>query len=126
MKEKDFQTRFNKWCKYNITKTSVFELKLTKGKSLPFRSVQEHQQYALLAAKHHQIVYKIPDSGFQNPFDSLAIHKSQAWIVVMFYELGKREFFLIDIDTWVEEVKTSKRKSLTEDRAREIGLVCSL
>ena len=121
MKEKDFQTKFNRWCQYHIKTSSAFELKLSKTKAIPFSSVVEHQLNALLIAKHHSLAYKIPDCGFQNPFDSFVLVGVPAYIVVMFYARGQREFFLIDIDTWIKEVKTSDRKSLTEDRAREIG-----
>lgn len=126
MKEKDFQRIFNKWCKYNITKSSAFELKLTKSPSLPFSSVVEHQLNALHLAKNKCIVYKIPDDSMgQKPFDSFVLSNVPAYIVVMFYTRATKIFYLIDIDVWIEEEKTSKRKSLTEKRAREIGVVCS-
>lgn len=48
-------------------------------------------------------------------------------MVVSFYTRGTKKFYLIDIDAWMNEVETSKkRKSLTEERAAEIGLTCLL
>ena len=126
MKEKDFQTTFNKWVKYNIKYSSAFELKLTKTPSLPFSSVVEHQVNALLLSKHKRIVYKIPDDSMgQKPFDSFVLANVPSYIVVMFYKRGQKIFYLIDIDVWIHEEETSERKSLTEARAREIGSVCS-
>lgn len=71
------------------------------------------------------MVFKIPDAGWQNPFDSFILSGSDAIIVVMFRckERGQKEFVMIDIEAWLQERKTSERKSLTEERAKEIGNV---
>lgn len=69
MKEKDFQRKFSHWLKNVYKRTGVFELKQTKTDSIPFSSVVEHQVEALEAVRHAVLVYKIPDMGFQNPFD---------------------------------------------------------
>jgi hypothetical protein len=124
--EKDFQQRFNLWCMHNIDCSSAFELKITKGTSLPFAALAPHQKENLLAARHRKLIWKIPDLGATNPFDSFCLCESAAYVVVQFYFRGQKEFFLIDIDKWVDEEKTSERKSLTEDRARAIGKTCLL
>lgn len=126
MQEKDFQTTFNHWIAGRSHESAAFELKLTKEKSLPFSRLEEHQKRALYLAKHQEIIFKIPDAGYQNPFDSFLLKGVKAYVVVMFYERGQKEFFMIDIDDWINEEKTSKRKSLTPERAREIGRVCHL
>ena len=127
MKEKDFQSEFNKYAKYIHKQTGAYELKLAKGSSLPFDAVKDHQVQALLNAKHSHIVYKITDTGFaQKPFDCFSLVGVPAYVVIMFYERGQKEFFMIDVDTWVEEKTNSVRRSLTSDRAREIGSVCYL
>jgi len=126
--EKDFQTDFNKWLKSIHYKTGAFELKATPGISLPFNAVQEHQESALFAAKHGNFVFKIPDLGNQNPFDCFMLVMVPAFIVVMFNskEQKQKEFFMIDIDMWLEEKQRSNRESLTVERAREIGRACQL
>ena len=59
----------------------------------------------------------------QKPFDCLVL-TGLAFVCIMFYKpRKKKEFIAIDIDVWNEEVKTSIRKSLTEERAKEIGIV---
>lgn len=128
LKEKDFQTKFNKWCKHVWKKTAAFELKVTPGTSLAFNHVQPHQEAALLAAKTSGIVFKIPDAGWQNPFDSFMLAGVDAIIVVMFRskERAQKEFVMIDIETWLHERAISERKSLTESRAKEIGIACKL
>ena len=122
--EKDFQREFNKFLKYSWDDTSVFELKICKGKSLPFSAVKEHQVNALIAAHRDKIIYKIPDDGFdQKPFDCFMIRRAFAYVVILFYVPRKeKKFYMIDIDNWMIEVQYSKRKSITEERARAIGI----
>jgi hypothetical protein len=121
MKEKDFQTTFSHWLKQVWKKTGAFELKIVHGDSLPFSDVQDHQIAALEAVRWSTLVYKIPDVGYQNPFDCFAMTEQPAYVVV-YYET-KRFFCLIDIDTFTLERSRSKRKSLTSGRAREIATI---
>jgi len=120
--EKDFQTRFTRWAKHNTKTSTAFELKLEKGTSMPFSAVMDHQITALRVAKHGVMSYKIPDVGYdQKPFDCFVLVNIPSYVVIMFYKQNQKEFFMIDVDDFIKEKETSKRKSLTEDRAREIG-----
>ncbi len=102
-------------------------MKLTKGKSLPFDAVQPHQVTALFNAKNGKLVYKISDESYgQKPFDSFMLVGTPAWVVIMFYARGQKTFYMIDIDMWMNEEKMSERKSITEARAKEIGMECEL
>lgn len=122
MLEKDFQTRFTRWAKHNTKTSTAFELKLEKGTSMPFSAVMDHQLTALHVAKHGVMSYKIADVGYdQKPFDCFVLVNIPSYVVIMFYKRGQKEFFMIDIDTWLTEKATSSRKSLTESRAREIS-----
>ena len=122
MKELDFQTKFTRWAKYNLPVSTACELKITNGPSLPFDSVADHQLIALKLAKGSSGAgYKIPDCGISaKPFDFFFLIRAHAYIVVMFYKRAQKEFFVIDVDAWEKETLSSDRKSLTEDRAREI------
>jgi len=127
MKEKDFQTEFSKYLKYVHQKTGAFELKLAKDDNIPFDAVKPHQVQALYNAKHSHLIYKIPDDSYaQKPFDCFSLVGVPAYVVIMFYERGQKEFFMIDVDVWVKENTESKRRSLTVTRAREIGMACYL
>lgn len=120
--EKNFQTDFGKWAIHKLQHTCAYELKAAKGNSLPFSSIKEHQISNLLYARHGLLHHKIPDLGNQNPFDGFILYKTPAYVGIMFNtESQRRVFYLIDIEALVTEIKTSKRKSITEDRAREIG-----
>lgn len=115
-------------------KTAAFELKLVKlhkRKSLPHSDVKPHQVEGLLKAKHEGLFHKISDAPIfpgqrtrftkPKPFDCLVV-KGDAYVVICFYEPRKtKEFVAIDIDDWVREVAESPRKSITHDRAKEIG-----
>lgn len=125
--EKDFQTDFGRWVHHGsaVLTSSGFELKVTPTDSIAFTDVREHQVDALLAVKRAKLFWKIPDDSMAaKPFDCFLLVASSAWIVVMFRcrERGQGEFFLIDVEVWTAERKRSKRRSLTEERARQIGL----
>lgn len=119
--EKDFQTDFGRWLKVIYRNTGAFELKLSKTGTLPFSAVKPHQRDALFHAKRNVMAYKIPDDTYsQKPFDCFSFAGVPAFVVIMFR--GKQKhFYLIDIDRWIREQNTSGRKSITEERAAEIG-----
>lgn len=122
MKEKDFQTEFNRWLKYRWTTTAAFELKITKTPSIAFDAIRPHQLVNLYNTKHSHLIYKIPDEGFsQKPYDCIAFFSVPAYIVIMFYRRGNKEFFMIDIDDWNTAVANSQKKSFTEDEVRQFG-----
>lgn len=122
VRESDLQTRITRYMKNCWKGSAVFELKITHDGSLPFSAVKSHQSAALYIAKHGQLAYKLPDVGWeQKPFDMVVLGGMPAYILVMFYVRGCKTVYIIDIDVWQEEEKTSVRRSLTEDRARAIG-----
>jgi len=56
--EKNFQTMFGKRNRLQ----GVFELKITKGKSISFDAVSEHQIESLMKAQGKGLFHKIADS----------------------------------------------------------------
>lgn len=122
--EQAFQSEFNRWLKYNFNETAAFELKVTEGSSVPFEAVKIHQLQNLKNVKHRKTIYKIPDdSAQQKPFDCFCIAKEKAYVVIRFLRSDRSKgFYMIDIDDFDREAVTSTRKSLTEDRAGEIGV----
>lgn len=121
--EKDFQTKFNRWLKYNWNNTSAFELKIVKTKSMPFNVVKNHQLDGLKLVGS-KFIYKIADdSQGIKPFDCFTITEASAYIVIMFYKRGQKEFIMIEVSNFIKEKNISKRKSLTEERAKQIGII---
>lgn len=118
-REAAFQTKFNEWLRGSYKGTGAFELKETDG-PLPFIRVEAHQKNSLSAAKHGILAYKIPDDSRSfKPFDCFSLSGVPSYIVVK-YRRG--DFYLIDVDTFIEEDRRSVRRSLTESRAAEIAL----
>jgi len=144
-KEKDFQRIFSRWVKSNsltireyFGENCVFELKLSKTKSIRFDVLAEHQIKALMGANGRDIpcYHKIndmpfikdnPRSRFTNPkpFDCLFLSQVSAKVVVFFYKAGQRrserEMIVIDVYDWKMKSERSSKKSMTEMEAREIG-----
>ena len=73
-------------------------------------------------AKHDRIIYKIPDLGLQNPFDSLMLVKVPAYVVILF--VRRRTFVIIDIDKWLSAKGTDK--SISYEKCCEIGKAVEL
>lgn len=122
MKERDFQTLFGK-CN---TIHGVFELKFTKGKSIAFNSLAEHQEKALLGVAGDGFYHKISDfpifanSGVRfnrpKPFDCFRLSQTMAYVVVMFWEPRKKKnVYYIKIEDWIEMRERADRKSATEE-----------
>lgn len=128
MKEKDIHPKLAKIVKENKIQ-GVFELKLEKGKSMPFNKVEEHQIEALLCARDFKGIYhKINDHPFQSgtsftnrkPFDSFYISNYPAYVVICFYVPRKKKiFYFLDIYKFLYLKENLPRKSLPEDVANE-------
>lgn len=132
MKEANMQSLFKMWLGCNMPKvTTVYELKIEKGKAMLFNRVADHQIVGLRQAKYAGLYYKLPDTlamgagmrfNIKKPFDTMVITKAEAYLVVMFYEPKKNKTcYFIDVDDFIKEKAESPRKSLTEERAREIS-----
>ncbi|MCK4499490.1 hypothetical protein KAU11_03285 [Candidatus Babeliales bacterium] len=129
MREKDFQTQFAK----KNTLSGVFELKFCKGTSLPFSSLAEHQEKALLAATSKEgLFHKITDAPFfkdahnkmrftrPKPFDCFYLQYIPAYVVVMWWEPRKKKnVYYIPIYAWISMRELVKRKSITEQMAED-------
>lgn len=115
-------TLFLKYAKHFLNYTFAFEAKICKEKSLPFDSVVDHQIASLYQAKHSTFNFKIPDAGWQNPYDGFQLYMVPAFVVIFWYQhRDDKRFTMIDIDMFLEEKRISDRKSLTYERASIIG-----
>ena len=119
-KEAQFQTKFNSWLRNKYRITGAYELKQTKKDSFPYRNLAQHQEDWLLAVSNGTAVYKISDeSSGHKPFDCFCFNREPAFVVIL-YPSGT--FYLIHIGNFVfYRDHRAKRKSLTEDEAKEIA-----
>ena len=118
MKEKDFQTLFSR----ANTIPGVFELKLTKTKSLAYSKIEPHQIKSLLAANSDKgCAFKISDMSMEKkPFDSFRISNYPAYIVVLYYIPRKpKVIYYIPIKSFVAEVGPGQ--GLSEAQAKELA-----
>lgn len=128
MKEKNFQTKFGHWVKYNWYREgglttpvcAAFELKITKTNRFAFSQIEDHQVKNLCAVDNGLFFYKISDQSMgQKPFDCFSLG-GPAYIVVLFYKPRvKSYFYLIDIRDIIKLSK--KQKSITEEEAKAIA-----
>ena len=128
--EKKFQVEFGR----NNLIDGFFELKISKGKSIRFDAVKEHQKEALLAVNSSKGLYhKITDNPVSwgmdtkmrftksKPFDCFRVSKQDAYVVVMFYTPRQRKnVYYIRIRDWLEaEAKMMyEKKSITEEELK--------
>lgn len=120
-REAQFATKFSHWAKANWpveTKPAYFEYKVSRTSSLPFSEVSEKQYFNLQIKKFY---FKFSDyDRIGTPFDAV-FFCGKGYVVIQYYRPRNKEFFIIPIDIFIKEKDSSKRKSLTEDRARELS-----
>jgi len=144
MRERELQREFSKFVINNnrfirnyFGSSVVFELKISKEKSIRFDSVAEHQVVALTGAIGDGMYHKINDMPFikdnprfrftnPKPFDCFFISGAAAYVVVYFYKLRQRkesrEVLFCPIKRWLEIWKCfgeQKRMSIKEEELRE-------
>lgn len=98
----------------------AFELKIVKGRSMPFSAVQEHQVRALLKTENGGLYHKISDASYgTKPFDCFYLDGLQAYVVPVWYVPRERKTaYYIRVGTFCAMQASAGRKSLTEDMAR--------
>jgi hypothetical protein len=116
-KEAEAGIVFRSWLKDNPQRTATFEMKYAHANnSLPFSEVKPEQLTYALAVRSDKGVLMRTD-GVRGMPDYVYLRGEPSYIVVKF----RKCFVLIDPETWLLESKRSKRRSLTEARAREIS-----
>jgi len=121
-RESKFTTKFHRWLKYNWDIPSYFEIKSSKENevSIPFISVSE-KQYTNLQVK--KFIHKLSDfDRLGTPFDMICF-SGKGYVVLYYWKRNNKEFFIIPVDIWLNEKEKSDRKSLTEQRCKEIGQI---
>lgn len=107
------------WLQKNVWASFPWEVKHSRGKdSITFSSVEDHQIKYLHNARMSNCVGKISDdSRGQKQFDGYAFHKSEAYLIFVYPEF----WCFMDILVYENEERTSTRRSITSDRAKEIA-----
>lgn len=117
-READFGKLFRHWVRANPLKiTCHFELKQTQGDSLPFTSLEDHQVAYNEAIRDSPKGVLMRNVGMNGEPDYTYTYRDPVFVVVKYPAC----FCIISLGNFVAEKSTSKRKSLTVERAREIA-----
>jgi penicillin-binding protein-related factor A (putative recombinase) len=108
---------FRHWLKANPQYTCAYELKQTEGDSLPFKAVEQHQLDYLEAINGSKGVL-VRVQGVNGEPDYVYLRNCPACIVIKY----PKAFHVLSVNAFLWERENSKRKSLTEERARKIAV----
>jgi hypothetical protein len=135
-KERDFQRDFNHWFlknRHRFSTSCFIELKATPGDSIPFDVVRPSQHAALQACTtdagvYHQIESDPYKEQSAKPADSVFVRNGVGFLALMYRakERGNKTFYMVRYEKWLEEQARGERKSLTEERCKILGVMCSL
>jgi hypothetical protein len=133
MRESDMQVLFKKYLEQNPPKrTEVYELKISRGGTLLFDQVKEHQIEALRQAEDSYFYHKLSDPpvfygmnsrfNLKRPFDCFVLRRVKSFLVVWFYKPRQKKVFVkIPIKKFLYAKNNLNRKSLPKDMAFQIG-----
>ena len=121
MTEKSYYAKITKYYNAIADCSMAVELKITKGNTLSFKCLPPHQE-EFLVQSGRTLGYKIDDTGRRKkPFDIFVLYHAFAVIVAIFYRPRDTEIYEIGIKDFLNEKYNSGKKSLTLERARQIG-----
>lgn len=129
MVEKDYYAKITKYYiqeALRIKNNISWEAKITKTNRIPFSCLMDHQEESLLASER-VLGEKIEDSGIRRkPFDGFVLYKATALFIAIYFLPRQTEIYEIPIRSFLEEKYKSGNKSLTKERASEIGKLIHL
>lgn len=126
MTEKDYYADIGQYYLKTATVTTTWEAKFTRTKYLNFRCLPAHQEEKLLKSER-AYSYKIPDNGpAQKPFDGITVVKAVPVLIAIYYTPNNERVYEIPIRAFLKEKYESGEKSLSEERAKQIGKLIKL
>ncbi len=117
-KEAAFGIKLKKWMTENPRYSCALEVKYTSTNSLPFAEVKEEQLIYGMAISSDKGAW-IRVIGSNGEPDYIWLRNTPSYIVIKYPKF----FVLIGVETFILEKKRSTRKSLTDQRAKEIAIV---
>lgn len=121
MIESSYYADLTKYYERTTTCSVAWESKFSRNHRIPFSDLPAHQEKFLLKAEE-SYGFKIPDNGRgQKPFDGFVLHKAISLFIAIYFLPRQTEIYEIPIRVFLNEKYTSIEKSLTKQRASEIG-----
>lgn len=125
MTEKSYYADLNRYyiAHSRVIKNSIaWEAKFTRSQRLNFKCLAPHQEEFLLKAEraHGE---KMPDAGqMRKPFDGWVLYGATSLFVAIYFMPKKTEIYEMPIRKFLsEKYALGAEKSLTRERAKEIG-----
>jgi hypothetical protein len=101
-----------------LKQSCCIEFKLLKGNRLNFKSdLRPVQIPSLHQASTDMIYFKIPDLGWDKPFDSFILYHSPAWLAIAFHD--DTALYFLSVSTVMANMKIYK--SLPRDAIRSLA-----
>lgn len=126
MQEKSYYNDINKYYVANTTNSVAWEAKFTRTGTINFNCLPPHQEQFLLEAER-SFGFKIPDAGIgRKPFDGFVLKNATSVFVAIYFLPRETEIYEIPIRAFLKEKYESGRKSLSKERAAQIGKLLQL
>lgn len=126
MTESSYYPALTKYYTRTATNNVAWESKLSKTSRISFSALAPHQEDALLKAER---IYgeKIADVGvLKKGFDGFILYKATSLFIAIYFLPRATEVYEIPIRSFLKEKYESGEKSLTKQRASEIGKLIKL
>lgn len=121
MTESSYYADLTKYYERTSINSIAWEAKFSRNHRIPFSDLPAHQEKFLLQAEE-SYGFKIPDNGRgQKPFDGFVLHNATSLFIAIYFLPRQTEIYEIPIRVFLNEKYTSIEKSLTKQRASEIG-----
>lgn len=121
MTEKSYYPDIGRYYEKHATNTTTWEAKFTRTNYINFKALAAHQEQRLIQSER-SYSYKIPDAGIaQKPFDGVTVVRATPMFIAIYYKPRETELYEIPIRAFLKEKYESGEKSLSLERAREIG-----
>jgi len=128
--EQKFHTQAMRWLKHNMhyfPKSFLIESKVVRRgkKSFPYSELSEKEERLLLRACSTGVIHTHSDYGGMGTLCDGSVICGNGFIFMKWIIPRNKEFFVFEIKKFIEHRDKSKRKSLTEEEAREICYLCA-
>lgn len=111
---------------FRLERSINWEAKFSRINRIPFKSLAPHQEEKLLEGERG-VAWKFPDTGpMRKMFDGTAIYNGLPIFVAIYFNDNKSTIIEIPFRSFLKEKYESGEKSLTKQRASEIGKLIKL
>lgn len=104
-----------------LKRSISWEAKFSRSHRISFSALAPHQEEKLLKSMR-AYGEKIADAGvMRKPFDGWVLFNAESYFIAIYFLPRETEIYEIHIRNFVDEKYRSTEKSLTKERASEIG-----